>query len=135
MSFTCFSHEVLVDINENISFYQVAFLHFIRSWNLCHKCFNEANIYLATFNWEWENGIRQTMEMREIGVKMLEMMVGMVGLRRTRVGMMGMRGIRVRMQGIRVGMMWMRGIRVGKCGVGNHGGNGWNWGWELGESV
>ena len=45
------------------------------------------------------------MEMREIGVKMLEMMVGMVGLRRTRVGMMGMRGIRVRMQGIKVGMM------------------------------
>ena len=60
------------------------------------------------------------MEMREIGVKMLEMMVGMVGLRRTRVGMMGMRDIRVRMQGI---------------GVGNHGGNGWNWGWQLGESV
>ena len=40
LSFTYFSHELLVHINENVSFQHVAFLHLIRYGNLHHKCLN-----------------------------------------------------------------------------------------------
>ena len=40
LSFTCFSHEFLVHVNENVSFQHVAILHLIRHGNLCGIYFN-----------------------------------------------------------------------------------------------
>ena len=40
LSFTCFSHEFSVHINENVSFQHVAFLHFILYGNLHRECLN-----------------------------------------------------------------------------------------------
>ena len=37
LSFSCFSHEFMVHINENVSFQQVAFLHLICYGNLPHN--------------------------------------------------------------------------------------------------
>ena len=40
LSFTCFSHEVLVHVNENVSFQHVAFLYLILYGTLQCKCLN-----------------------------------------------------------------------------------------------
>ena len=40
LTFTCFSYELLVHINENVSFQHVAFLCLIHYGNLHRKCLN-----------------------------------------------------------------------------------------------
>ena len=48
-SFSCFSHEFMVHINENVSFHHVVFLHLIRYVNLHRKCLNKANVCFVYF--------------------------------------------------------------------------------------
>ena len=52
LSLTCFSHEFLVQINKNVSFQHVDFLHLIRYGDVHCICLSVVNVYLGHYETE-----------------------------------------------------------------------------------